>query len=138
VREETEHAARVLSVLEERGLALLPDRPSPYVDGLLALAGRPRRRSDGFLDSALAAAVIERRSHERFACLRACPGLADLHGLYGPLAEAEQRHGELFLELAVEAAGRQAAEDRLAALLEAEGELIASLPFTHRVHGGPP
>lgn len=138
VREEREHARRVARELGRRGETLRPDRPSPYVRGLLAAAGAPRRRADGYVDSLLVAALVELRSHERFERLLACPALAELAPLYRSLAEAESRHGSLFLDLAREAAPAAEVHGRLAALARAEAELLAGLPFAHRIHSGPP
>jgi tRNA-(ms[2]io[6]A)-hydroxylase len=140
VREELEHLQRVLAELRRRGESWAPDRGSPYTSGLLAAAGRPRRRLDGYVDSLLVAALIEARSHERFEALRACarPELAELRPLYAALAEAEARHGELFVELALAAAPRAAVEERWRGLAAVEAELIAGLPCEPRIHGGPP
>ena len=138
IREETEHCQRVLKELHERGEALRPDRPSPYAAGLIAAAGSPRRRLDGLVDTALVAALIELRSHERFACLLACEELAALHPLYRGLAEAEARHGELFLELALSAAPADAVAARFAGLARAEAGLLDRVPAEARIHGGMP
>ncbi|MHC5210204.1 MAG: tRNA isopentenyl-2-thiomethyl-A-37 hydroxylase MiaE [Planctomycetota bacterium] len=138
VREEVEHGQRVLRELARRGEALRPDRPSPYLRGLLTAAGAPRRRADGYVPTLLVAALVELRSHERFERLLECPALAELSPLYRPLAEAESRHGELFLDLAREAAPEVEVQERLDALAGAEAELIAGLPFAHRIHSGPP
>lgn len=138
VREELEHLQRVLAELRGRGLEWAPDRGSPYTEGLLAAAGRPRRRGDGYLDSLLVAALIELRSHERFRCLLACDALAELRPLYSALAEAEARHGELFIELALAAAPRAAVVARWAELAAAEGALLERLPCEPRLHSGPP
>jgi tRNA-(ms[2]io[6]A)-hydroxylase len=138
VREELEHGQRVLRELSRRGEALAPDRPSPYARGLLAAAGAPRRRRDGYVDSLLVAALVEWRSHERFLALLACPAAAELHPLYAALAEAEARHGGLFLELADRAAPQAGWRARLSELAAAEAELLAGLPFAYRMHSGPP
>ena len=138
IREETEHCQRVLKELHERGEALRPDRPSPYAAGLIAAAGSPRRRLDGLVDTALVAALIELRSHERFACLLACDELSPLHPLYRALAEAEARHGELFLELALSAAPAGAVASRFDALAKAEAALLERVPAEVRIHGGTP
>ncbi len=138
IREETEHLQRVLRELDVRGAMLRPDAPSPYAAGLLAAAGAPRRRAGGLLDSLLVSALIEQRSHERFERLRACPALSELAPLYGSLAESEQRHGRLFLELAAEVAPRPDVERRWRELADAEARLIAGLPFDFRIHSGPP
>ena len=140
IREEFEHLQRVLAELRRRGADWAPDRGSPYASGLLAAAGRPRRRIDGYVDSLLVAALIERRSHERFEALLACarPELAELRPLYAALAEAEARHGALFVELACAAALPDAVAQRWRQLAAAEAELIAHLPCEPRIHGGPP
>jgi tRNA-(ms[2]io[6]A)-hydroxylase len=138
IREEFEHLQRVLQQLQRRGEPWAADRGSPYTDGLLAAAGRPRRRLDGYLDSLLVAALIERRSHERFERLLECPALADLHPLYAALAEAEARHAALFIELALQAAPRTQVAARWQQLAAAESELIAALPCEPRIHSGPP
>jgi len=138
VREEVEHAQRVLRELEARGWPLLPDSRSPYMTGLLAAAGAPRKRQDGYVDAMLVSALIEARSHERFERMLECPELAALAPLYRMLAEAEARHGSLFVELACAAAPRQDVARRHAELATAEALLIAGLPCAPRVHSGPP
>lgn len=138
VREEFDHFQRVLRELEARGAVLRPDRPSPYAAGLLAAARAPRRRADGYVDALLVAALIELRSHERFACLLACPQAAALHPLLGPLAEAEERHGADFLDLALAAAPEAEVRERFAGLAAAEAGILAAAPPGPRVHSGPP
>src|SRR5688572_4056865 len=62
-REESAHLARVLSLMEERGLTLGRDAGDPYARGLQELLrhGARERR----LDRLLVAGIIESRSHER-------------------------------------------------------------------------
>ncbi len=138
VREEFDHFQRVLRELARRGAPLLPDRPSPYTRGLLAAAGAPRRRGDGYVGALLVAALIELRSHERFCRMLECDALRELHALLLPLAEAEERHGELFLELAREAAPGTEVRDAFEALAAAEARVLAQCPRGPRVHSGPP
>jgi tRNA-(ms[2]io[6]A)-hydroxylase len=138
LREEAEHAQRVLRELASRGHGLSPDRPNPYMDGLISAAGHPRRREDGLLDSLLVAALIEMRSHERFERLAECEELADLRTLYASLGEAEARHGQLFLELAAEVADDTRVRARFTEFAAAEATLLERLPFAHRVHSGCP
>jgi tRNA 2-(methylsulfanyl)-N6-isopentenyladenosine37 hydroxylase len=138
IREEAEHLQRVLCELAGRGWPLLPDGPSPYMRGLLAAAGAPRRREEGYVDGLLVSALIEQRSHERFERLLECPALAELEPLYRPLAEAEARHGALFVDLACEAVPCEVAARRHAELAAAEAALIAGLPAGPRIHSGPP
>jgi tRNA 2-(methylsulfanyl)-N6-isopentenyladenosine37 hydroxylase len=138
IREEVEHAQRVLRELDARDWPLRVDGPSPYMSGLLAAGGAPRRRQDGYIDSLLVSAIIEQRSHERFERLLECEALAELAPLYRALAEAEARHGGLFVELACAVAPRESVASRHAALADAEATLIASLPCEPRIHSGPP
>jgi tRNA-(ms[2]io[6]A)-hydroxylase len=138
LREETEHAQRVLRELAARGLGLAADAPNPYMDGLISGAGRPRRREDGLLDSLLVAALIEMRSHERFERLAGCAQLADLHPLYSSLGEAEARHGAIFLELAAGCAPAARVATRFAELAVIEAAALERAPFAHRIHSGSP
>src|SRR6476620_6187801 len=61
-REESAHLARVLALLERRGLTLSRDKGDPYAQGLQLLVRKthPERR----LDRLLVAAIIEARSCE--------------------------------------------------------------------------
>ena len=136
LREEAEHAQRVLRELATRGHGLLPDRPNPYMDGLISAAGHPRRREDGLLDTLLVAALIEMRSHERFERLAECDELAELRSLYASLGEAEARHGELFLDLARDVSTHERVAERFAGLALAEAEVMQRVPFAHRIHSG--
>jgi tRNA-(ms[2]io[6]A)-hydroxylase len=138
VREEFDHFQRVLRELSTRGWELLKDRPSPYSRALLAAAGAPRRREDGLLDALLVSALIELRSHERFERLLECEAAAALHELVAPLAEAEARHGELFLDLARELAPEPELQARFAELARGEAAALAGAPPGPRIHSGPP
>ncbi len=140
IKEEVDHMQRVLRELEARDAALTPDLPSPYARGLAKSAGARRRSGakEGYLDALIVSALIEMRSHERFVLLGACEALGDLHPLYAALGDAEERHGELFVELAVEAFGASRAHARFDEVATAEGEVIAALACEPRIHSGPP
>jgi len=138
-QEELAHFRRVHRLLCSLGGALEPVRKNPYAEGLLALAERGPRN---LLDRLLVAALIERRSLERFELLaRAATGqapLAELADLYGELAPSESGHAHLFVELARDAYGAGAARERLAFWVEREAALVSALPFVPRIHSGPP
>jgi tRNA-(ms[2]io[6]A)-hydroxylase len=131
-REESAHLARVLALLERRGLTLTRDKGDPYAQGLQALVRKtqPERR----LDRLLVAAVIEARSCERLALLAG--GLPDpeLRRFYAELAQSEDGHQELFFRLACLAADEAAARARLDELLQAEAELLVRLPLRAAIH----
>jgi tRNA 2-(methylsulfanyl)-N6-isopentenyladenosine37 hydroxylase len=133
--EETSHLVQVAAALEARGLALRPDTPNHYTRALLAeVRGRePERR----LDALLCAALIEARSHERLSllaagfCAQSDHALADL---YTALAAAEDRHAEIYLELAAPVADPSTLAARLEILAAREAEILAALPHGCRIH----
>ncbi len=131
-REESAHLAKVLRVLEARGLSLGRDAGDPYARALFACVRRnqPERR----LDHLLVAALIEARSCERLALLAHGLTDTDLKRLYAELARSEHGHQELFLRFAVAAHGEQAAEERLAALLQREARILEDLGVRPVVH----
>jgi tRNA 2-(methylsulfanyl)-N6-isopentenyladenosine37 hydroxylase len=131
-REESAHLAKVLALMEERGLQLGRDAGDPYAKGLQELLrnGQRERR----LDRLLVAGIIESRSHERLALL--AEGLADpkLRRLYAELARSEDGHQKLFVRLAKNVEEAAVVDARLDALLDAEAALLAQLPVRAAIH----
>jgi tRNA-(ms[2]io[6]A)-hydroxylase len=131
-REESAHLAKVLSVMEERGLTLGRDGGDPYAKGLQELlrSGSRERR----LDRLLVAGIIESRSHERLELL--AEGLSDakLRRLYAELARSEDGHQRLFVRLAKGVEDGEQVDARLDELLEAEAALVAKLPLRAAIH----
>jgi tRNA-(ms[2]io[6]A)-hydroxylase len=133
--EETSHIVQVSALLAARGLAPRADTANAYARALFAEV-RPRdpqRR----LDLLLCAGFIEARSHERLGLLAQgfnARGDSDLGAFYRTLANAEERHAEIFVDLA----GRFVSADSLAERQEAiglrEAEIIGNLPHGPRVH----
>jgi tRNA-(ms[2]io[6]A)-hydroxylase len=144
-REELVHFERVLKELEARGVPFRGLPSGNYAAALFAVAQRKDRPDDArarTVDELLCCALIEARSHERFVRLGAAlsPEDARLAKFYGELAEAEARHGEIYVELAVEAAGGDAVaaavQARLDELTAAEAEIIARPGQPTRMHAG--
>jgi tRNA 2-(methylsulfanyl)-N6-isopentenyladenosine37 hydroxylase len=154
--EETSHVVQVAGLLARRGWSPRADQPNQYARALLAeVRGREPER---LLDSLLVAAFIEARSHERLGLLargfaaRAAesigsaplaaavgtvdpPGTDDeLAAFYRALATAEERHAEIFLDLAVPLVSPGDLTARLAYFTQREVEILASLPHVSRVH----
>ncbi len=131
-REESGHLARVLELMESRGLTLGRDGGDPYARGLQAIMrnGAAERR----LDRLLVAGIIEARSHERLALLAG--GLTEpmLRTLYGELAQSEDGHQRLFVRLAKGIEPETVVDARLDALLEQEAALVATLPIRAAIH----
>jgi tRNA 2-(methylsulfanyl)-N6-isopentenyladenosine37 hydroxylase len=131
-REESAHLARVLELMEGRGLALTRDGGDPYAQRLHEHVRKPQ--SERRLDRLLVAAIIEARSCERLSLL--AEGLPDgaLRRFYAELAQSEDGHQELFYRLAEQAHGAQEAAPRLDALLTAEAEILAAVGVHARIH----
>lgn len=131
-REESAHLARVLKIMDERGLRLTKDDGDPYVQALLALVrkGQPERR----LDKLLVAAIIEARSCERLALLAEHLTEPALKTFYAELAQSEDGHQSLFFRLAAQAHGEAMTRARLEELLHREAELIERLPIRAAIH----
>jgi tRNA-(ms[2]io[6]A)-hydroxylase len=133
-REELVHFERVLKECEVRGVAFRGLPSANYAAALFALVRSDDARARK-VDEMLSCALIEARSHERFERLQAAVGDARLARFYGELAEAEARHGELYVELAVEAAGGDVTA-RLRELAAAEAEIVARPGQPLRMHSG--
>ncbi len=133
-REESAHLAKVLELMEARGLTLGRDAGDPYAQALQACVrtGAAERR----VDRLLVAAVIEARSCERLSLLAEGLQEPSLKRFYGELAQSEDGHQALFFRLAVQAAGGDAAgvQARLDALLEAEVQVLARVGVRAAIH----
>lgn len=131
-REESAHLAKVLQIMETRGLTLGRDLGDPYAQALQKLMRTPsnQRRLDRFI----VCGIIESRSHERLALL--ADGLSDakLKRFYGELAKSEDGHQRLFLRLANAIEDEQQVNARLDFFLDAEAQLIRTLPVRAAVH----
>ena len=130
-REESSHLARVLELLERRGLTLRRDLGDPYAQALQALVRTPAPQRQ--LDRFLVAAIIEARSCERLALLAGALPDADLQRFYAELARSEDGHQKLFLRLAARVHG-EVTWPRLEQLVEAEAELLRRLPVRAAIH----
>jgi len=133
-REELVHFERVLKELEARGVPFRGLPSANYAAALFELVRSEDARARK-VDELLCCALIEARSHERFVRLAAAVDDARLAKFYGELAEAEARHGEIYVELAEEAAGGPVAQ-RLEQLAAAEGEIVARPGQPTRMHAG--
>lgn len=151
--EETSHVVQVAGLIADRGWTPRSDLPNQYARALLAeVRGREPQR---LLDALLVAAFIEARSHERLQLLaggfddEAAAGGAgpsvpsvgadaaagrELGRFYRALANAEERHAEIFLDLGRPLVPADEFEERLGYFAVRESEILASLPHVSRVH----
>jgi tRNA-(ms[2]io[6]A)-hydroxylase len=132
-REELVHFDQVRRQLDARGLPFRGLPSANYGAALFALVGPAGK--DRKVDELLVCALIEARSHERFVRLAAAVPDAALATFYGELAEAEARHGEIYVELATEAAGADVGA-RLGELSAREAEIVARRDQPLRMHAG--
>ena len=131
-REESGHLARVLELMESRGLTLGRDGGDPYAKGLQVIMrnGAGERR----LDRLLVAGIIEARSHERLAMLAEALSEPGLRKLYDELAQSEDGHQRLFVRLAKGIEAEAVVDARLEVLLEREAQLVSTLPIRAAIH----
>lgn len=130
-REESGHLAKVLRVMEQRGLSLASDPGDPYVQKLLAEVRSPF--VDRRLDRLLVCAIVEARSCERLGLLARVAPDEPLRRLYAELAHSERGHQSLFLGFAASAAGR-AAQQRLDFLLDREAQILQEVGIRPAIH----
>jgi tRNA-(ms[2]io[6]A)-hydroxylase len=131
-REESSHLAKVLALMETRGLRLSYDAGDPYAKGLQQLMRNPHPQRR--LDRLLVAGVIEARSHERLQLLADALPDPELRRLYAELAQSEDGHQELFFRLAQEVEAADTVAARLEELLAQEAVLLAQLPVRAAIH----
>lgn len=130
-REELVHFDQVRRQLDARGVPFRGLPSANYAAALFALVDPAARKRDEMLCCAL----IEARSHERFVRLSQNVPDRALAAFYAELAAAEARHGELYVELAEEAA-RGEVTARLDELCAREGEIVARPGQPLRMHAG--
>lgn len=133
-QEEVVHFRRVVSLLSSRGWPVYAYRKNVYASRLRKLA-RSGREPQQFLDRMLISALIEARSAERFTRLIAALKDAEARAMLADFAPAEDRHFELFLELAAHRADASTVTARWHELAAAENEINAALGRAPRIHG---
>lgn len=135
-REELEHYHQVFHLMRERGIALIPDEPDPYVNDLLTHSRQTG--GDRMLDRLLLGSIIEFRGCERFAMLgqelARRPGLEELAEFYRELAASESKHRGDFYELALQYFPKDQVEERLYEFLDVEAQIIEELPIRAALH----
>ncbi|KAF7771506.1 tRNA-(ms[2]io[6]A)-hydroxylase [Pseudoalteromonas citrea] len=130
--EEMIHFKQVLKLLNERDIILGNDQKDPYIKKIRAIF---RNGKDEFLiDRLLVAAVIEARGHERFSLVAEALPAGKEKDFYVAIAKSEEKHKNLFVELAYEYFDKALIDERLEEILIAEAEICESIPFTAALH----
>ena len=130
--EELTHYREVVKWIHRRGLLTCADRKDHYV---LSLRESIRRGREVYLlDRLLTASIIEARGAERFALVAAALPSGGLQKFYQSIARSEERHYELFLELAHQYLDPATIESRWSELLDIEAAIVAELPIQAALH----
>jgi tRNA-(ms[2]io[6]A)-hydroxylase len=132
--EELQHFQEVYDHMRRRGIALAKEMTQdPYIGALMALChSDPNRR---FLDRLLLASIIECRGAERFRLVwSALPEQEDLKALYHKLWVSEAKHGNIFVQMALNYFDEARVYARLQELNTAEGSIVARLPIRAALH----
>ncbi|HIE69092.1 MAG TPA: tRNA-(ms[2]io[6]A)-hydroxylase [Planctomycetes bacterium] len=134
-REELVHFERTLKLLELRGIAFAPQEASGYAEKLKKAVRRDATRLG---DELLVAAIIEHRSHERMTLMARATAETEpvVSRFYSDLCPAEERHEQLYLDLATSVVDAETVRTRHAELLAHEARVLAELPACPRLHGG--
>jgi tRNA-(ms[2]io[6]A)-hydroxylase len=130
--EELIHFKQVLKLINARGIQLGGDTKDPYITQI-----RKAFRNGAevfFMDRLIVAGVIEARGYERFSLIaQALPEGKD-KVLYDAIAKSEEKHKNLFIELAYEYFDKDEVNIRLEEVLTLEAEICAKLPFRAALH----
>ncbi|WP_111979099.1 tRNA-(ms[2]io[6]A)-hydroxylase [Algibacillus agarilyticus] len=130
--EELIHFKEVLKLIEARDITLGDDKKDAYINQIRKLF---RNGKDVFfLDRLLVAGVIEARGHERFALVAEALEAGQDKDFYAAIAESEEKHKNLFVELAYEYFDKETVDIRLEEILIAEAEICKNLPDRAALH----
>ncbi|GAB5414842.1 MAG: hypothetical protein Cons2KO_24450 [Congregibacter sp.] len=130
--EELSHYREVVKWIHARGGITAADEKDPYV---IRFRESIRRGKDEYLlDRLLTAGIIEARGAERFGLIAAALEDAGLRKFYTAIARSEERHFELFLNLAKRYFDEDVVNARWSELLEDEAKLVRELPLRAALH----
>jgi tRNA-(ms[2]io[6]A)-hydroxylase len=130
--EELTHYREVVKWIHQRGGQTAADQKDPYV---LAFRESIRRGKEAYLlDRLLTASIIEARGAERFALIAQALSPSPLQRFYQSIARSEERHYQLFLELAGLYFSADDIDQRWDQLLDREAEIVAALPLRPALH----
>lgn len=130
--EELTHYREVVKWIHQRGLITGADEKDLYVNQFRKCL---RKGSEEyFLDRLLIAGIIEARGAERFGLIADALDQGTLKNFYQSISRSEERHYELFFELAELYIDKDKIEKRLPELLDAESEIAAAQPIRAALH----
>ena len=132
-REELRHFEQVLAILKKRNVEYAHVSPARYAGELRhqVRTHEPAR----LVDILIVSAIVEARSCERFSRVMTVVD-KELGDFYGSLLKSEQRHFEVYLQLA-QRFSETDIDDRVTVFLEADRELVEAPDKEFRFHSGP-
>jgi tRNA-(ms[2]io[6]A)-hydroxylase len=131
--EEMVHFRQVYRVMQEKGVDLPHENEKdPYIKQLLSnLRGDSEHR---FLDRLLIASIVEFRGAERFGLVAEALEDEGLKEFYTMLYKSEAKHGNIFIDMALNYYDETSVFDRLEELLTLEGSIVEKLPLRAALH----
>jgi tRNA 2-(methylsulfanyl)-N6-isopentenyladenosine37 hydroxylase len=130
--EELSHYREVMRHVLDRGLTPARDTRDDYVNRLQVLMDQGKHMY--LLDRLLVGAIVEARGAERFGLIANALPPGKLKNFYASITDSENRHYELFLELAAQHYPVEAINARLPVLLQQEAVILAQLPLKAALH----
>jgi tRNA-(ms[2]io[6]A)-hydroxylase len=130
--EEMTHFREVVKWLHQRGQITANDEKDPYVAAIRAHIRNGKEQY--LLDRLLIGGVIEARGAERFALVAQALEPGPLQVFYRSIARSEERHYQLFLDLAALYFEPPVIDLRWRELLATEAEIAASTPLRAALH----
>ena len=131
--EELEHFRLVFNIMQKRGVPLNKKMTKDlYVEALLKHVRNGR--DEGFLDRLLLAAIVENRGFERFKMVSENISDAELAKFYHMIYVSEEKHGDMFLNLAAAYFEKNTIENRYAELVAVETRILNSLEIKPALH----
>ena len=131
--EELEHFKGVYKIMQERNVQF-PQKIQEdiYAQELVKLARSGL--DDRFLDRLIIGSVIEVRGEEKFRMVEEALPEGAIKDFYRELWISEARHGDLFIELALEYFPEKDVLDRQEFFNVEESKIMMSLPFRAAMH----
>lgn len=131
--EEMVHFRQVYRIMEDRGIQIpLETEKDPYIQQLFKLLRA--QSEERMLDRLLLASIIETRGAERFRLVAENIKDEDLKAFYTMLYKSEEKHGNIFVEMALLYYSEDSVMNRLHSLLKDEAEIIRNLPIRAALH----
>lgn len=131
--EELVHFKLVYEIMEKRGVGLPKEmEKDPYINELMK---HIRSKGDArLMDRMILASIVEMRGAERFKLVAENLEDPELQKFYNTLYKSEEKHGDIFLDLASKYWPFEEIKNRFEELLTIEADICKNLPFRAALH----